>query len=76
MAKDTVEIHIPGKEPIDVKTGDFVSVPIRAPHTFSNPFIEEAKFVNTYTPAFYINYFKILSTVGEVQLLLFWRITH
>ena len=42
-----------------------MSVPIRAPHTFSNPFNEEAKFVNTYTPAFYINYFKILSEMIE-----------
>jgi hypothetical protein len=40
-------------------------VPVRAPHTFSNPFNEEAIFVNTYTPAFYINYFKLLSEMVE-----------
>lgn len=27
---------------VDAKAGDYVSVPIRAPHTFSNPFDEEA----------------------------------
>ena len=41
--------------------GDYVVVPIRAPHTFSNPTDQEAKFVNTYTPSFYINYFKLLA---------------
>ena len=45
--------------------GDYVTVPTRAPHTFSNPYDEEAKFFNTYTPAHYINYFKLLATLGE-----------
>lgn len=40
-------------------------VPVRSPHTFSNPFDEEAKFFNTYTPSFYINYFKLLSQLAE-----------
>jgi hypothetical protein len=47
-----------------------VSVPTRAPHTFSNPHDEEAKFFNTFTPAFYINYFKLLGTMiaeGEMM---------
>lgn len=35
------------------------------PHTFSNPFDEEAKFINTYTPAFYINYFKLLERMVD-----------
>ena len=59
----TVRFHIPGKPDVDAKTGDFVSVPIRAPHTFSNPFDVEAKFFNTCTPAFYINYFKLLASL-------------
>ena len=29
---------------IDAALGDTVTVPTRAPHTFSNPFDEEAKF--------------------------------
>jgi hypothetical protein len=65
LAKGTVRFHIPGKPDIDAKLGDFVSVPVRAPHTFSNPFDEEAAFFNTYTPAFYINYFKLLGTMIE-----------
>lgn len=62
----TMRFHLPSDEPgqpdktIDAKLGDLVTVPIRAPHTFSNPFDEQAKFLNTYTPAFYINYFKML----------------
>lgn len=41
-----------------------MTVPIRAPHTFSNPFDEEARFFNTFTPAFYIDYFRILAEVS------------
>lgn len=52
-------------ETIVAKLGDYVTVPTRAPHTFSNPYEEEAKFFNTYTPAHYINYFKLLATLGE-----------
>lgn len=50
---------------MDAALGDFLSVPVRAPHTFSNPFDEEAVFFNTYTPAFYINYFKLLGSMIE-----------
>lgn len=64
--KGTIRYHIPkpdGTEDIiDAKEGDFVTVPVRAPHTFSNPTDQEAKFYNTYTPAYYINYFKLLGT--------------
>lgn len=57
--------HLDAKD-IDAKTGDYVTVPVRAPHTFGNPFDEEARFFNTFTPAFYVNYFKLLSDlVGE-----------
>jgi hypothetical protein len=37
-------------------------VPARCPHTLSNPFNEEAKFLSTFTPAYYIQYFKLLAT--------------
>ncbi|KAI8317059.1 hypothetical protein K4K59_011863 [Colletotrichum sp. SAR11_240] len=64
--KGTIRYHIPkpdGTEDIiDAKEGDYVTVPVRAPHTFSNPTDQEAKFYNTYTPAYYINYFKLLGT--------------
>ena len=42
-----------------------MTVPIRSPHTFSNPFDEEARFYNTLTPAFYVNYFKLLSELAD-----------
>lgn len=42
-----------------------MTVPTRSPHTFSNPFDEEAKFFNTFTPAHYINYFKLLHTMSR-----------
>ncbi|KAF2455842.1 RmlC-like cupin domain-containing protein [Lineolata rhizophorae] len=57
----TLRFHVPGQGDIDAATGDYIVVPTRSPHTFSNPFEVEAKFFNTYTPAFYINYFKLLS---------------
>ncbi|KAJ9639909.1 hypothetical protein H2201_007313 [Coniosporium apollinis] len=61
----TVRFHAPEGKTIDAKTGDYITVPIRAPHTFSNPFDEEAKFLCTFTPAFYINYFRILGKLVE-----------
>jgi len=74
VTQGTVRFHVPSSLSshtneqggyLDAKSGDYVVVPIRAPHTFSNPFDEEAKFVNTYTPAFYINYFKMLTKMAE-----------
>lgn len=35
-------------------------VPPRAPHTFSNATDKPAKFFNTFTPAFYVQYFKLM----------------
>ncbi|KAK3678696.1 hypothetical protein LTR78_001149 [Recurvomyces mirabilis] len=72
VTQGTVRFHKPepgnpgvDKEIIDAKAGDYMVVPIRSPHTFSNPFDEEARIFFTSTPAFYINYFKLLSTLGE-----------
>jgi len=50
---------------VDASAGDWVTVPIGAPHTFENPWDEEATFLNTFTPAFYINYFKMLQAAVE-----------
>lgn len=55
VTKGTVRFHVPeapGLEPkiIDAKEGDYVVVPTRAPHTFSNETDEEARFFNTFTP--------------------------
>ena len=55
---------------VDAHVGDTVVVPIRAPHTFSNPGDTEAKFINTFTPAFYVNYFKLLAKyIGDGKVM-------
>ncbi|KAI6821632.1 hypothetical protein KC340_g12740 [Hortaea werneckii] len=72
VTQGNVRFHVPevgnpgvDKKVTDAKVGDYMVVPIRAPHTFSNPFDEEARMFFTSTPSFYINYFKLLSTMGE-----------
>jgi len=64
VIQGTVRFHAPNGKIVDAKSGDYVTVPTRAPHTFSNPFDQEAKFINTLTPAFYVNYFKLLAEVS------------
>lgn len=65
VTKGTVRFHLHGKPDIDAKVGDYVVIPTKSPHTFSNPSDEESRFLNTFTPAFYINYFKLLSEISE-----------
>ncbi|OAL27336.1 hypothetical protein AYO22_03611 [Fonsecaea multimorphosa] len=61
----TLRFHALNGQTVDAKLGDYVTVPPRSPHTFSNPYDQEAKFFNTYTPAFYINYFRLLATMNQ-----------
>lgn len=49
---------------VDAQAGDYVVVPTRAPHTFENAGGEEARFFNTFTPAYYVNYFKLLAEMA------------
>ncbi|RAL00111.1 uncharacterized protein BO80DRAFT_357589 [Aspergillus ibericus CBS 121593] len=64
--KGTVRFHSPGRPSIDAKAGDFIVIPIRLPHRFSNPFAEEAVFMNTATPGFFVRYFEYLEMlIGE-----------
>lgn len=72
VTKGTIRFHVPDtdkpgedKEVVDAKAGDYMVVPIRAPHTFSNPADEESRVFFTSTPSFYINYFKLLSQLAE-----------
>jgi mannose-6-phosphate isomerase-like protein (cupin superfamily) len=51
------------KGDVDTKAGDYVIVPTRSIHTFSNPFEEEAEFFNTFTPAYYVDYLRMLAKV-------------
>ncbi|KAL1959370.1 hypothetical protein VTO42DRAFT_2173 [Malbranchea cinnamomea] len=70
VTKGRVRFHSPGRPDVDAKAGDMVIVPIRLPHKFSNPFDEEAVFVNTITPGFFVRYFEHLEglTAGEEKL--------
>ncbi|KAH6390005.1 hypothetical protein HBI60_183940 [Parastagonospora nodorum] len=65
VTQGVVRFHAPDGAYHDAHVGDYVTAPIRAPHTFSNPFDQEARFFNTYTPAFYIDYFKILAQISK-----------
>ncbi|CZT19958.1 uncharacterized protein RCC_05815 [Ramularia collo-cygni] len=72
ITKGTVRFHVPDtsaegkdKKVVDATVGDYMVVPIRAPHTFSNPGDEEARLLITVTPSFYINYFKLLSQLAK-----------
>jgi mannose-6-phosphate isomerase-like protein (cupin superfamily) len=72
IIQGTVRFHVPDadkpgedKSIVDAKKGDYMVVPIRAPHTFSNPGNEEARIIFTSTPSFYINYFKLLSKLSK-----------
>ena len=42
----------------DVGAGDYIVVPIGAPHTFINVSDAPVEFFSTFTPAFYVNYFR------------------
>ncbi|EHA21305.1 hypothetical protein ASPNIDRAFT_44530 [Aspergillus niger ATCC 1015] len=70
IQKGTVRFHSPGRADVDAKAGDFIIVPIRLPHRFSNPFDEEAVFMNTATPGFFVRYFEYLEyLIGEGTVL-------
>ena len=68
ITQGTVRFHTTGHKDArdyDAKTGDYVVVPVQAPHTFSNPFNEEARMFSTMTPGFFVNYFKLLSQLAD-----------
>lgn len=54
-----------GETNVDAETGDYIIVPPRAHHTFTNPFDEEAEFLCTFTPAYYVDYFRILDRLTK-----------
>ncbi|KAH8909380.1 RmlC-like cupin [Coniochaeta sp. PMI_546] len=70
VTKGRVCFHIPGRPTLEVKAGEMVTVPVRLPHKFSNPFDEEAVFINTATPGFFVRYFEHLENlIGEGKVL-------
>lgn len=72
ITKGMIRFHVPNPDKpgedlktIDAYEGDYVTVPTHSPHTFSNPSDGDSKFFNTFTPAYYINYFKLLGSICE-----------
>jgi mannose-6-phosphate isomerase-like protein (cupin superfamily) len=57
-----------GTERVRAGKGAYVTVPIGIAHTFSNPGSQPARFLNTFTPPHYLNYFyelsQLMSTSG------------
>ncbi|KUI53471.1 hypothetical protein VP1G_00895 [Cytospora mali] len=49
---------------ITATAGDYVVVPTCSPHTFSNESDEELVLYNTFTPAFYIDYFRLMAKMA------------
>ncbi|MEB3960840.1 cupin domain-containing protein [Streptomyces kunmingensis] len=52
-----------GEEEHDATTGTLVMVPPGTPHTFANPTDEPAVMLSTFTPDFYVQYFRDLQQV-------------
>jgi hypothetical protein len=38
---------------------------VGAPHSFENPFDEPAEFINTFTPDFYVQFFREMSALAK-----------
>ncbi|CAN8104642.1 unnamed protein product [Discula destructiva] len=51
------------KDKIMAHEGDYVVVPTCSPHTFGNDTDEELVLYNTFTPAFYIDYFRVMGAM-------------
>lgn len=49
------------KTNMTASAGDYVVVPVNAPHTFRNDGDVEVKFFNTFTPSYYVEYFRLLA---------------
>ncbi|KAF2827793.1 RmlC-like cupin [Ophiobolus disseminans] len=70
VTKGRVRFHSPGRPHLDASAGDLITVPIRLPHKFSNPFNESAVFINTITPGFFVRYFEVLEElIGDGKTL-------
>lgn len=52
---------------IVAKAGDYIVVPTCAPHTFGNEHDEELVLYNTFSPAFYLDYFRLLGAMAEKE---------
>ena len=48
----------------DAKVGDYIIVPVGVPHTFANVSSAPVEFFSTFTPAYYVNYFRELADLS------------
>ncbi|GKT97725.1 cupin 2 conserved barrel domain protein [Colletotrichum tofieldiae] len=61
----TVRFRLAGGRTVECVKGDYVVFPPRTPATFENSSgEEEAVFVNTFTPAHYVGYFRLLAKLA------------
>jgi hypothetical protein len=42
-----------------------VTIPLNLPYRFTNPFDEEVIFINTFTPSFFVDYFRTLQKIMD-----------
>jgi len=42
-----------------------VTIPLHLPYRFTNPFDEEVIFINTFTPSFFVDYFRTLQKIMD-----------
>ena len=53
-----------GDKSHDAHAGDYVVVPVGAPHTFANTSTETAVVFNSFTPAFYVDYLREVAALA------------
>lgn len=53
-----------GDKTHDAKAGDYVVVPVGAPHTFANTSTAPAVFYNSFTPAYYVDYLREVAALA------------
>jgi len=68
ITKGTLQFTL-GDHHRNAKAGDYVVVPVGAPHTFKNASSEPVEFFSTFTPAYYVNYFREIARLIAKSLL-------
>ncbi|KAJ2995247.1 hypothetical protein NUW58_g1330 [Xylaria curta] len=62
VMQGSIKVRAGGKT-TEAKAGDYIVMPAREPHAISNASDADAVVFNTFTPAHYINYFKMLANM-------------
>lgn len=55
------------EDKIVANEGDYIIVPTCSPHTFANETDEELVLYNTFSPAFYIDYFRVMAVMAQKE---------